>query len=76
MSREILEAVRQGGRRVSKALHDVGDVTRTKVWFETEDAATDRTLEVMGYVPRGVGADYSAQDEEAIKRRLKDLGYI
>ena len=35
-----------------------------------------RTLEVMGYIPRGVGAGYSAQDEEAIKRRLKDLGYI
>jgi adenylyl-sulfate kinase len=35
-----------------------------------------RTLEVMKLVPRVTGDDYSAEDEEAIKRRLKDLGYI
>ncbi len=35
-----------------------------------------QTLEVMGFVPRADGASYSAQDEEAIKTRLKDLGYI
>lgn len=35
-----------------------------------------RTLEVMEFVPRGVGPDYSAEDEETIKSRLKDLGYI
>jgi adenylyl-sulfate kinase len=35
-----------------------------------------RTLEVMNLVPRLTGDDYSAEDEEAIKRRLKDLGYI
>jgi len=35
-----------------------------------------RTLEVMELIPRGVGGDYSAGDEEVIKQRLKDLGYI
>jgi adenylyl-sulfate kinase len=35
-----------------------------------------RTLEVMEFIPRGVGADYSDADEETIKKRLKDLGYI
>jgi adenylyl-sulfate kinase len=35
-----------------------------------------RTLEVMKLIPRVTGDDYSAEDEEAIKRRLKDLGYI
>jgi len=38
---------------------------------------TLRTLELMSYVP-GVDADseYSADEEEKIKSRLKDLGYI
>ncbi len=35
-----------------------------------------KTLEVMGLIPRGDGAEYSAQDEETIKTRLRDLGYI
>jgi adenylyl-sulfate kinase len=35
-----------------------------------------RVLEVMGYIPRVTGAEYSPQEEEAIKSRLKDLGYI
>ena len=34
------------------------------------------TLEALGYVPRVPGAEYSPAEEEAIKRRLKDLGYI
>ena len=34
------------------------------------------TLETLGYIPRVAGADYSPAEEEAIKRRLKDLGYI
>ncbi len=34
------------------------------------------TLEVMEYIPRAVGGDYSAAEEETIKKRLKDLGYI
>ena len=56
---------------------------RPEILIESDRESVDesvakivRTLEVMGYIPRGVGADYSAQDEEAIKRRLKDLGYI
>jgi adenylyl-sulfate kinase len=47
---------------------------------QTEDESRDviiRTLELMTYIP---GADaeseYSADEEEAIKSRLKDLGYI
>lgn len=34
------------------------------------------TLETLGYIPRVPGAEYSAAEEEAIKSRLKDLGYI
>jgi len=34
------------------------------------------TLEALGYIPRVPGAEYSPAEEEAIKRRLKDLGYI
>ena len=35
-----------------------------------------RTLEVMELIPRAVGGDYSPAEEETIKKRLKDLGYI
>jgi adenylyl-sulfate kinase len=35
-----------------------------------------RTLELMGYVPAAEGADYSPEEEEKIKKRLKDLGYL
>jgi adenylyl-sulfate kinase len=34
------------------------------------------TLEALGYIPRVPGAEYSPAEEEAIKTRLKDLGYI
>ncbi len=34
------------------------------------------TLEVLGYIPRVEGGDYSAEEEEAVKKRLSDLGYI
>ncbi len=34
------------------------------------------TLETLGYIPRVAGTDYSPAEEEAIKTRLKDLGYI
>lgn len=34
------------------------------------------TLEALGYIPRVPGTDYSPAEEEAIKTRLKDLGYI
>jgi adenylyl-sulfate kinase len=34
------------------------------------------TLEAMGYIPRVAGAEFSPAEEETIKRRLKDLGYI
>jgi len=36
-----------------------------------------RTLELMQYVPgEAVGSEYSDEEEEKIKARLKDLGYI
>jgi adenylyl-sulfate kinase len=35
-----------------------------------------RTLELMGYIPAAEGADYSPEEEEKIKKRLKDLGYL
>ncbi len=34
------------------------------------------TLEVLEFIPRAVGGDYSEAEEETIKKRLKDLGYI
>jgi len=36
-----------------------------------------RTLELMGYVPKAdMSEDYSPEEEQKIKKRLKDLGYI
>ena len=36
-----------------------------------------RTLELLNYIPGGEGdAEYSPREEEEIKKRLKDLGYI
>ncbi len=34
------------------------------------------TLEQLGYIPAGDGRGYSEDEEEAIKQRLRDLGYI
>jgi hypothetical protein len=36
-----------------------------------------RTLELMGFIPAaGCEREYSEEEEEEIKKRLKDLGYI
>lgn len=47
---------------------------------ETVEESTNkilRTLELMTYVPGAeVGSEYSDEEEEKIKARLKDLGYI
>ncbi|HEX5132926.1 MAG TPA: adenylyl-sulfate kinase [Candidatus Krumholzibacteria bacterium] len=46
---------------------------------ETVDESVARiltTLEVLGFIPRAVGGNYSEAEEETIKKRLKDLGYI
>jgi adenylyl-sulfate kinase len=46
---------------------------------QTEDesvAAIIRTLEMLDYVPKVDGVDYAPEEEEAIKARLRDLGYI
>lgn len=34
------------------------------------------TLEAMGYIPSGDGRGYTSEEEETIKQRLRDLGYI
>jgi adenylyl-sulfate kinase len=45
---------------------------------EIDDSVTRilGTLEVLGYIPRAEGGEFSEAEEETIKRRLKDLGYI
>jgi len=46
---------------------------------ETEDESLAKiigTLEVLNLIPRVEGSDYSAEEEDAIKTRLRDLGYI
>ncbi len=57
--------------------------TRAEIVIESDRETVDeslakivRTLEVLGMIPLIAGADYSADDEETIKNRLKDLGYI
>ena len=36
-----------------------------------------RTLELMGYIPAGeTDQEYSEEEEEEIKKRLADLGYM
>jgi len=46
---------------------------------ESEEESTAKiikTLELMGYIPADETDDYSEEEEEEIKARLKDLGYI
>jgi len=46
---------------------------------ETEDQSLAKiitTLEMLDYIPRVEGGDYAPDEEEAIKTRLRDLGYI
>jgi adenylylsulfate kinase len=46
---------------------------------ESVDASVQRIvakLEEMGYVPAGDGRGYTEEEEESIKERLRDLGYI
>jgi len=46
---------------------------------ETPEEATARivrTLELLEFVPAPIGEDYSEEDEELIKQRLTDLGYL
>jgi adenylyl-sulfate kinase len=55
-----------------------------EVIVETDKESVDesvnkivRTLELMNYIPGAAAtSDYSAEEEEEIKSRLKDLGYI
>jgi adenylyl-sulfate kinase len=46
---------------------------------EDIDASVNRiigTLEQMGYIPSGDARGYTDEEEESIKQRLQDLGYI
>jgi adenylyl-sulfate kinase len=46
---------------------------------ETVDESTFKimkTLEILGYIPKIEGEQYSAEEEAKVKQRLKDLGYI
>ena len=46
---------------------------------ETVEESADkilRTLELMGYIPGRLELDYTPEEEERIKGRLRDLGYI
>ncbi len=46
---------------------------------ETSDACVRKiltTLEILGYLPRAESAAYSREEEDLIKSRLRDLGYI
>jgi len=57
--------------------------TKPEVLVESDKESVDQsvariiaTLEALGYIPRVPGTEYSPAEEEAIKSRLKDLGYI
>ncbi len=43
---------------------------------DTSVAKIIAALEEMNYIPAAAGGEYSADEEETIKRRLQDLGYI
>ena len=46
---------------------------------EDADASVNKillTLEQLGYIPADDGRGYTEEEEESIKQRLKDLGYI
>jgi adenylyl-sulfate kinase len=56
---------------------DAEVVVETDKETEEESAAKIvRTLEITGYIPADQTSDYSEEEEEEIKARLKDLGYI
>jgi len=44
--------------------------------IETATARIIHTLEKMGYIPAGDGRGYTEEEEESIRQRLRDLGYI
>ncbi len=78
----LLPGTTLGGRRVSRVEHDVGETTRTRVWYEDVGAATDRSAEawagalggsVVDTFYRGnyVG-DLIQQDQDVVDVRFKD----
>ena len=56
---------------------DAEVIAQTDLETEDESAAKIiKTLEITGHIPADAASDYSAEEEEEIKARLKDLGYI
>ena len=56
---------------------DAEVIVETDKETEEESAAKIvKTLEITGYIPADQTSDYSEEEEEEIKARLKDLGYI
>jgi adenylyl-sulfate kinase len=56
---------------------DAEVIVETDTETEEESAAKIvKTLEITGYIPADQTSDYSEEEEEEIKARLKDLGYI
>jgi adenylyl-sulfate kinase len=51
-------------------------VNTAKEDIETSVNRIIRTLEQMGYIPAGDARGYTEEEEESIKERLRDLGYI
>jgi adenylyl-sulfate kinase len=56
---------------------------KPEILIETENETPEesiakiiKTLEILDYIPRLEQDDYSEEEEEKIKSRLKDLGYI
>lgn len=56
---------------------DAEVIAETDRETEEESAAKIiKTLELTGHIPADAASDYSEEEEEEIKARLKDLGYI
>jgi len=56
---------------------DAEVIVETDRETEEESAAKIiKTLEITGHIPADAASDYSEDEEEEIKARLKDLGYI
>ena len=67
-----------------KVLHPYETPEKPEVHLHTDkesvEVSTDKiikTLELLGHIPAIEGStDYTAEEEDAIKNRLQDLGYI
>lgn len=79
---QILPGTTLGGRRVSRAVHEVGEATRTTVWFEDAGATTERAAAAWASAIGGAVVDtfYRAsyvgeliqQEDDTVDVRFKD----